>query len=119
MKPTRAPKVSVTQPMSGPPSGVPPTKTIMYRLITRPRMTGSVASWTVALAVVLKVRPKMPIGTSRTAKSQNAGASEASISSRPKTRAAATSIRSRVRVRRAASRAPIREPAAIRVLSRP
>ena len=52
-------------------------KTIMNRLITRPRISGSVASCTLELAVTLIVRPTMPIGASSAAKSQNDGASAA------------------------------------------
>ena len=119
MNPTRGPYMSVTQPTSGAPSGVPPTNTIMNRLITRPRMAGAVAIWMPELAVTLIVRPNMPIGTSSAAKSQNCGASAAVISSRPKVIAAPMSSRSREVPRRAASRAPTSEPPAIRVLSMP
>lgn len=84
--------------------------------MTRPRMAGSAAIWTVVFALMLVVRPIMPIGTSRIAKSQTDGAMDAMISNRPNTVPATTSIRSREERRRAASRAPAREPAAMRML---
>ncbi len=75
------------------------------------------AIWTLELAVTLIVRPTMPIGASSAAKTQNPGDRAATHSSRPKTSAAPTSIRSRDPDRRAASSAPISEPAAIRPLN--
>lgn len=117
--PIRAPYVSVTQPTTGAPIGVPPVNTIMNRAITRPRISGSVAIWTLALAVTLTVSPNIPIGTSSAANSQNPGAKAVTTSSTENSSAAATSSRSRELPRRAASSAPAREPAAISVLKSP
>ncbi len=41
----------------------------MYRPMTRPRMVGSTASWTVEFALVLNVITAIPTGTSAAANS--------------------------------------------------
>ena len=53
--------------MIGAPTGVPPMKMAMYRAITRPRITGSVLSCTVALAAVISVSEDSPTGIRATA----------------------------------------------------
>ncbi|GAA3096857.1 hypothetical protein GCM10020254_47700 [Streptomyces goshikiensis] len=98
---------------------MPPVNTIMNSAMTRPRISGSVAICTLELAVTFTVSPNIPIGTSSAANSQKSGTKAVTTSSAENSAAAATSSRSREWPRRAASSAPAREPAAIRVLKRP
>ena len=58
----RAPYVWPIQPTMGEPMGVAPRNTIMYSAITRPRTTGSVLIWMVALAAVIMVSDANPTG---------------------------------------------------------
>lgn len=53
--------------MNGEPSGVPPMKIMRYSAATRPRMTGSVVSWMVALAAVIIVSAQRPSSGSTSA----------------------------------------------------
>ena len=62
--PARAPKWLVRAPMSGAPIGVPPMKASMYRPMTRPRSSGSTASWTEAFAMDWNARLRNPMATS-------------------------------------------------------
>ena len=66
----RGPQVSETHPISGDPIGVVPRRHIMYRLMTRPRMSGAVVSCTVWLAAVRTVSTHSPTGIVEAAKSQ-------------------------------------------------
>src|SRR5579875_2943280 len=108
----RGPKRSATQPTKGDPSGAPPRKTSRYRPMTRPRMSGVVASCMAELAAVVKVMTASPTGTSSTRKDQNAGISPSATSIRPKAADVPSSSPRPGLARRAASSAPASAPAA-------
>ena len=57
------PKASATQPTIGAPIGVPPSATARRIATTRPRIAGSVESWTVLFVVVVNVCAAMPMRT--------------------------------------------------------
>ena len=61
--------------------------------MTRPRICSPAASWTEALAAVVKVRTAAPVGTSNTAKLASVGIRPAVASSTPNANAAPTSKR--------------------------
>ena len=60
----RGPNVSATHPTKGAPMGVAPTAMARNSAMTRPRISGSVESWMVLFAVVVKVCADSPMMTS-------------------------------------------------------
>src|SRR6478735_1736844 len=114
-----APHASVIHPTMSDPSGVPPMNTSMYRLITRPRSSGELASCTDELPSVLKVTEMNPMATSSTANGMNQGVSPSRINPSPTPVAERNSTDKVAEVRRAATSAPTTEPAAITVFNSP
>jgi len=60
ISPARPPKVSLTQPATGPPIGVEPRNATLHSAITRPRIDGSAASWSVLLPLARKPMDSAP-----------------------------------------------------------
>lgn len=90
----------------------------MYSAVTRPRTAGAVEVCMVALVVTLTTMANRPMGTMSSAKLHRVGATAATACSTPKASAARKGSLRRVASCRAASSAPVREPAATRVLKR-
>src|SRR5690625_737262 len=115
----RAPQCSAIHPTTGAPTGLEPKNTMRYRLMTRPLTVGSVLSWIVVLAAVIMVRVKNPTRTDVAEKAQNVGMIAMSPEVMPKPKAAPTTKRTRGLDRRAAARAPARDPIAMTEPSSP
>jgi len=114
-----APQRSVIHPTISEPIGVDPIRTRKYRLITRPRSCGSVASCTEEFPRVLTLTPARPV---RANSGRNAGSHETrptTISMPPKKVPNPNSIRRDPLTRRAAISAPASEPTAIVEFSQP
>jgi hypothetical protein len=94
-------------------------KASMYSPITRPRRSGSTASWTDALAMAWKARLTKPMAASGSRNTAMSGATAAATCSSPNTAADATMTRVRGRAAAPASRAPAAEPIASTMLNRP
>jgi hypothetical protein len=73
--------------------GVPPMKASMYRPMTRPRSSGSTASWTEAFAMDWNTRLAKPIAPSRARNTAMSGAIAADAWKSPKAAAESTRIR--------------------------
>jgi hypothetical protein len=117
--PARAPKWLVSSPMTGAPMGVPPMKASMYRPMTRPRSSGSTASWTEALAMDWNTRLTKPIAASRARNTAMSGAIAADASNSPKAAAESTRIRRLGWALAPASSAPEADPIASTILNSP
>src|SRR5690625_209316 len=115
----RAPQFSAIQPTTGAPAGLEAKNTMRYRLMTRPRTVGSVESWIVVLAAVIIVRLKNPTKIDNAENVQNVGMIAMSPKLTPNPNADRSTRRTRGRVRRAAARAPARDPMAMMDPSRP
>ena len=117
--PVLAPKWLVMTPMTGAPMGVPPMNTSMYRPITRPRSPGSAASWTYAFAIDWNARLTRPMAMSSTRNTAMSGAPAPAASKSPNAPAVSASVPSRERAPAPASSAPAADPIASMMLNRP
>ena len=117
--PARGPKWFVRAPMIGAPMGVPPMKTSMYSPITRPRSSGSTASWTEAFAMDWNARLTKPMAASSTRKAAMSGVIAAAASRRPNAAAEAAMTRALGCAAAPARKAPDADPTARTMLNKP
>ena len=110
---------SASQPIIGPPMACPPISTMMYRLMTRPRMAMLELIWTSWLAAVRNIRHQNPASTIAAPNHTMDGASEARHSISPYIPAPSITERSRSSRRRAEVMAPASAPRATSAFSRP
>src|SRR6516164_8845052 len=94
-------------------------KTSMYSPITRPRSSGSTASWTDAFAVAWNARFTKPMAASKGRKTARSGASAAAACESPNTAAEAAMTRGLGWAPAAARSAPAADPIASTMLNRP
>ena len=105
--------------MIGPPIGVEPRKATVQRAITRPRISGGVWVWSTELALVTKIEPLAPIGTTSSRATGRFGASAATVIVTPNAHAASVTYRKPIDSRLADTSEPARDPTLVADSSRP
>jgi hypothetical protein len=105
--------------MTGPPTGVEPWKATNHSDITRPRISGSAASWRVELPVAMNVMLAPPANARAASSSPSDGATVASATATPNIAAARTSGCSPVVPRAATRRPPAIAPTPIAAVMNP
>jgi hypothetical protein len=106
-------------PIAGPPIGVDPCSATNHSAITRPRISGAAASWSVELPVDMNDTLAAPTTASAASSTSRSGAAAASAIAAANAAAAIVTGRRPVRPRAATTRPPATAPTPIAALMKP